>query len=264
MKLFLNKTLFLQMLKREITQTTKGSAFGFLWLILGPILMMVLYTAVFGGVLKGSFKEGASDSSLNYALGIYIGISLVNFFNESVTRSANLIRTNENLVKKVVFPLETLPLVLTFSTGFKLIVNLLLCFFAAVALNQSINLSLLWIYPAVISISVVLGVGLSMWISSVTVYIRDFEHITPVLTQVIFWTSGIFYSLESVQEVPVLWMFLQWNPFIYLIDFLRKAVLWGMPSAPVTLLYPALVAVFTLLIGYYFFSRLKKWFPDLI
>jgi lipopolysaccharide transport system permease protein len=264
MKQFPNKTLFLQMLKREITQAIKGSAFGFLWLILNPLLMMGLYTVVFGGLFKGSFTGEAGETSWHYALGIYIGISLVNFFNEGLSRASTLIRANENLVKKVVFPLAILPAVLTFSIGFKLVVNLLLCLFFAIAINQSVNLSLLWIYPVVLIICLTMGLGLSMWLSSVTVYVRDCQQITPILTQVIFWTSGIFYSLEKTQEAPLIWMFLQWNPFIHLIDYLRKALLWEVTPASQSLLFPAFVAGFALFVGNFFFSRLKKGFPDLI
>ena len=257
-------TLFWQMLKREITQAIKGSAFGFFWLLLGPILMMALYTVVFGGLFRGSFTGKETETSWHYALGIYVGISLVGFFNEIVTRASTLIRTNENLVKKVVFPLELLPLVLTSSIGFKLVVNLLLCLPFAIAINHSASLSLIWVYPAIICICAVTGLGLSMLVSSVTVYIRDFQHVTPVITQVIFWTSGIFYSLEQSQDIPVIWQFLQWNPFIHLIDYIRKSLLWQAAPSPENLYYPSLFAAVALLLGVFFFKRLKKGFADLI
>jgi lipopolysaccharide transport system permease protein len=264
MKRFPDKALFLQMLKREITQTIKGSAFGLIWLILNPLLMMGLYTVVFGALFRGSFTGDASETPWHYALGIYVGISLIGFFNELLTRAGTLIRTNENLVKKVVLPLEILPLVLTSSIGFKLVVNLLLCIIFAAAINHSVSLSLLWILPVVLSICAVLGLGLCMWVSAVTIYIRDFLHVIPVITQIIFWTSGIFYSLEKAQAIPLIWKFLKWNPFIHLIDYLRKALLWGTNTDPTGLIYAALLAGLTLLIGYFFFTRLKKGFPDLI
>lgn len=252
------------MLKREITLTIKGSAFGFIWLVLNPLLMMGLYTVVFGGLFRGSFTERAAETSWHYALGIFVGISLVGFFNEGITRAGTLIRANENLVKKVVIPLEFLPMVLTFSLVFKLAVNLLLCLLFAVAINKSISLSLLWIYPALLTISTAMGLGLSMWVSSVTVYIRDCQQIIPVITQIIFWTSGIFYSMEKAQEIPVIWMFLQWNPIIYIIDYLRHALLWESTPAPEGLFFAIFMAGLTLFIGFFFFSRLKKGFPDLI
>ncbi len=255
--------LLRQLVVRAVSESVRGSTLGVLWLVLNPLLSLALYVLVFGVLFGGKFGRVENESSISYAIGVYIGLSIVNLINETIGKSTTTLQRHGNLVRKVVFPLELLPLVQVLEVGFKLAVNTALwlamgCVFGTVLSPHILYLPLIFI-PLL-----GMALGLAWLISALSVYLPDIQQLTAFVTQIIFWSSGVFYSADKVREVPAIWAVLRWNPVFIAIENLREIVLWGMPPDPFQVLYLFSAALVALAVGAFFFSRLRPGFADFL
>ncbi|MGC9450631.1 MAG: ABC transporter permease [Oceanipulchritudo sp.] len=255
--------LLRQLVVREIAESIKGSSLGIVWLVVSPLLSMCLYVIVFGLLFGGKFGKIENETSLNYAIGIYVGLSVVSLVNETIAKSTNSLIRQGNLIRKVVFPLELLPVVQVAGTAFKLGVNAVLwllmgAFFGSVLRPEILHLLLLFLPMLGIAL------GLASLISAVSVYFRDIQQLTNVMTQIVFWSSGVFYSSEKVQQIPELWIILKWNPVLLAIENVRAIVLWGLSPDFSQVAYLYIVAVILMGLGFGVFRRLKSGFADFL
>lgn len=257
------RELLRQLTVREISETVKGSALGLLWLVLNPLLMMALYVVVFGVLFGGSFGQVENESPLAFAAGVYIGLSTVALVNETLARSTNTFTRHTNLVKRVVFPLVLLPLVQVLGSGFKFAVNALLWLTFSVIVGGFFGPEVLWL-PLILLPLFVLTLALSFLISALSVYFRDIQQVTGVFTQIIFWSSGVFYSSIRVMEHPPIWTILKWNPFFITIENIRSVTLWGISPDFSQITYLYVLGVFALALGVCVFHRLKGGFADFL
>jgi lipopolysaccharide transport system permease protein len=224
---------------------------------------MGLYVVVFGILFEGSFDKGPMETSIHYALGVYIGLTGVNLINETIGKSPILISSKTNFVKRIIFPLPLLPVVQVCGTAFKWVVNILLWIVFAVLLGTLTLQSLLWL-PLILIPMLLLALGLAWLLSSVSVYFRDVAHLVPVLTQIIFWSSGVFYSTQRVMEYPPIWNFLRWNPVLLGIENTRHVIIWNQPVDASQLLFLWACGLGLALIGWVLFHRLKNGFSEML
>jgi lipopolysaccharide transport system permease protein len=257
------RELLRQLTVREIAETVKGSALGILWLVLNPLLMMALYVIVFGVLFGGSFDRVENESPLAFAAGVYIGLSTVALINETLSRSTATITRNANLVKKVVFPLGVLPAVQVLGSGFRFGVNAILWLTFSALVGETVGIYVL-LLPVILFPLFALAFGLALLISALSVYFRDIQQVTSVFTQVIFWSSGVFFSSVRVMEHPPLWAILKWNPFFLIIENTRAVTLWGLLPSLGQLIYLYALSALCLALGAFVFSRLKAGFADFL
>jgi len=255
--------LFKQLSVREITSTVRNSNLGILWLLFAPLLSLSIYFVVFGVLFGGSFSQQRPESSFQYAIGVYIGLSIVMFVSESISRSPSLIKANENLVKRVIFPLELLPVVQSSGVGFKFFSNFLLWFAMGAFFAESLSFQSIYLILILLPLPI-LVLGLTFGISALSVYMPDIEHVTPPVTQIIFWSSGVFYGAEKVASVPMLWNIIKWNPVFQINEMTRNIILWGQPPSLLILAYVFTVSTLILVIGLALFKKLKQNFSDFI
>ncbi|NDV62229.1 ABC transporter permease [Puniceicoccales bacterium CK1056] len=255
--------LLRQLTVREVAETIKGSALGILWLVFNPILSMCLYLVVFGVLFGGSFGQVENESSISYAIGIYIGLSMVNLVNETIAKSTNNLLRNRNLIKKVVFPLEILPIVQVLGTAFKVAINACLWIIMGLFFGSVLSWEILYM-PVIFLPMMGLALGLSAMISALSVYFRDLQQLTNVMSQIVFWSSGVFYSSIKVMEFPQIWTFLKWNPVLLATENLRAIVLWGIAPDLVQIAYLYGFSALFLVGGFFLFARLKSGFPDFL
>src|SRR5260370_14702547 len=112
--------LIFQLVRREISGRYRGAYLGIFWSLINPLVMLAVYTLVFGGIFNGRFAQSGKETAIDFALGLFCGMNLFNFFVEVVSRSPALILSNPNFVKKVVFPLEVLSVVPVLAAPFHL------------------------------------------------------------------------------------------------------------------------------------------------
>ena len=133
-----------------------------------------------------------------------------------------------------------------------------------VFLGPGISVTCLWI-PILLFPILMIGLGLALLLSSLSIYIRDFGQISSFLCLSILYSSGVFYSAEKASMVaPSIWKFLQWNPLLQIIDSLREIILWGREPSWWWVSYSWAVAVGVLTMGTFVFQKLRPSFGDLI
>jgi len=245
---------------REVYGRYQGSLIGILWSLINPLLMLTVYTFVFGVIFKARWNTGV-DSKTEFALVLFSGLMVFNFFADCIGRAPAIILNNSNLVKKVIFPLELLPIVALCSALFHFLVSLLiwLIFFSLIVGVPHLSVLAL---PLVLLPLALLTLGLCWLLASLGVYFRDVQQlIGPVLTALMF-LSPIFYSAASLpQSYQVI---LNLNPLAGVIEMFRGLVYFGeLPMAGDLILYFVLSFVIAAL-GFAFFQKTRKGFADVL
>ena len=239
--------------RRELRARYKGSVLGFLWTFLNPLLTLLVYTLVFSAVLRVSVPQ--------YSFGLYLFTGLLPwlFLSGSVQLSTSLIHNNANLIKKIHFPRLVLPLAMVATN----LVNLLLSSLILVAalLIERVTFSWFLLYvPLLLVVLVAFVLGLSLLLSSLTVYFRDLEHIAGIVTMAWFYLTPIVYTTAMLP--PQLYAWLRFNPMTPLFEAIHDCVLYARAPEPLGLVYAAAVSAVLLAAGFLVFGRLQRRFAE--
>jgi lipopolysaccharide transport system permease protein len=244
---------------REIFGRYLGTYLGILWSVATPLVMLAVYTLVFGGIFQGRFGAEKNQSPVDFALGLFCGLNLYSFFSEVLQKSPGLILERPNYVKKVVFPLEILPVVAVLASLFHLAIASVLLVIGIGIAHHSFTFSFLYLIPFVIPL-VLATLGLSWLLSAIGVFIRDLESAIPPALTVLMFLSGVFYSISAVPQAvrPIISV----NPMAQLIELTRDAVVWAV--APDWYIVFGLYALSLLIFfsGYWIFRLSKTAFAD--
>ena len=255
-----HRQLIWQLAKREVIGRYRGSIGGLLWSFLNPLLMLAVYTLVFSVVFKARWSP-ASDSRTEFAILAFAGMIVHGIFAEAVNRAPTLILGNVNYVKKIVFPLEILPSVALGSSLFHASVSIaVLLIFESLVYRALPATGLL--APFVLLPLVFYSIGVSWFLSSLAVYIRDVAQTTGLITSVLMFTSPVFYPSSALPEryQPLLYL----NPLTLVIEQFRDVVIWGrMPDWKATSLSLALSLAVAWL-GFAWFQKTRRGFADVL
>jgi lipopolysaccharide transport system permease protein len=253
------KDLTFAFARQDLLGRYKGSALGIAWAVLTPIVMIAIFTFIFAGIFGARF--GANDSHWDYALYLFCGLLPWTMFQESVQQSANTIVTHANLVKRVVFPLETLPAAQVFAAlGNQLFATVALLI-AIVAIRHDLQLTALWL-PILLIPQLVFALGAAWLIASLGVFLRDIAQGITLLLMAWMYLTPIIYP-ESIVPERFRW-FVGLNPFAWLVRSYRRIFLEGLAPDWLALLYFTLVALVIFVFGYWWFARTRKNFADVI
>lgn len=251
--------LILQLIKRDILSKYRGSFVGLLWLILAPLLMLSLYTLVFSVFMRVHWS--GVTNNLMYSLLIYVGLIIFNFFAECISRSTSMIVCNENFVKKVVFPVEIYPWVIVGTALFHAIVNtcilMVFCFFILGEVNITILLLPVLFLPLVL-----FTLGVSWFLCSAGVYVRDITHAMTFILQVVMYLSPVFYSISMLPELFQKILLL--NPLAFIIEQTRNIVIFGKLPQWQHLGVFFMVSICIAYVGFWGFQKTKDGFADVL
>lgn len=257
-----NQTLFTQLLRRDLANRYKGSALGIFWSIALPFLRLLIYTMVFTCLFTPRKIAGDVEiSRLAYSTLIFSGMTVVMLFSEVLTGSCMLVLSNPNYVKKVIFPLELLPVERTLVVFIFGIAWWILLFFGAAFLIGSLSWTMLFL-PLTLIPLVLLACGCSFFCAATTVYLRDTRQVVEVIAQILMFATPVFYQLSMISE-KYRWIFLL-NPLTIIVEETRKFFLFKtMPDFLLCgLLWCVSIVVFQF--GYAWFTRLKKGFANVL
>ena len=253
--------LLQQLVKRNIQIRYKGSILGLFWLFATPLCMLAIYTFVFTVVFKARWGTEAEDSKAVFVLAMFCGLSIFNIFSESLNGAASVISGNPNYVKKVVFPLEVLPVASLLSALFFGLIWICILFFGVAIFMHKIYLTALCL-PIILLPLVLFSCGLSWFIASLGVYFRDIPHSIGIVLQILFFMTPIFYSIEMVPE-PYR-AILRLNPLTDIVQNTRQIMIFGKwPNWSST----CIIMFFSLLVfqfGYVWFMKTKRGFADVL
>jgi lipopolysaccharide transport system permease protein len=245
--------------RRDLSGRYKGSALGIAWAVLTPVVMIAIFTFIFAGIFGARF--GAGHSPWDYALYLFCGLLPWTMFQESVQQSSNTIVTHANLVKRVVFPLETLPAAQVFAAlGNQLFATVALLI-AILAVRQNLQLTALWL-PLLLIPQLLFALGAAWLIASLGVFLRDITQGITLLLMAWMYLTPIIYP-ESIVPERFRW-FIGINPFTSLVRSYRRVFLDGLAPDWRGLFYFSAVALVVFVFGYWWFARTRKNFADVI
>jgi lipopolysaccharide transport system permease protein len=255
-----DRGLLWELVKRDFIGRYKGSFIGVLWSLFNPLLMLAIYTIVFSVAFRARWGS-AEESKVSFAIVLFSGMIVHGFFAECLNRAPDLITTRTNYVKKVVFPLEILPLMALCSALLHLLVNLavllLFCALGGVTVHPAAVLAPLVLLPLVLQTA-----GLSWLFASLGVYLRDLAQGMAMLTTVALFLSPVFYPIDAL---PAAYRrLITANPITLPIVQFRDLMLWGKPLQ--WDLWGASLAVGALMsyLGYWWFQKTRRGFNDVL
>jgi lipopolysaccharide transport system permease protein len=261
--LWRNRRLILQMTQREVVGRYKGSVMGITWSLLNPILMLVVYTFVFSVIFKSRWGSaaGIGEDRTQFALILFVGMIVHGLFAEVVNRAPSLIVGNANYVKKVVFPVEVLPVVSTGTAVFHSMVSLGVLLIAFLMVHGYVPLTALAL-PVILLPFLMLILGLAWMLASLGTFLRDISQTVGIITSVMMFLSPVFYPISAMPESfrP----FFMANPLTLIIEQSRNVLIWGRwPDWPGLALY-WIISVAVAAAGFAWFQKTRKGFADVL
>ena len=260
--LWQNRSLIAQMTKRDVIGRYKGSVMGLTWSFFNPIFMLSVYTFVFSTVFKSRWSSaGTEESKVNFAIVLFVGMIVHGLFAECVNRAPGLILGNVNYVKKVIFPLEILPVIAMGSALFHMIVSLVVLLGAILLLGSSVSWTIL-LFPIAIFPLLLVTMGAAWFLAALGVYVRDVAQITGMVTTVLMFLSPVFYPVSALPEQYRPWLMA--NPLTFIIEQSREVLIWGrLPDWGGLGIY-LLAALGVAWLGFAWFQKTRKGFADVL
>jgi len=187
-----HRYLLWQFTKRQIEQRHRGSALGMVWSVLSPLLMMAIYTIVFGLIFKGHYAGIEGQTTMDYAIGVFLSITIFGTISEVIGSSAGAILNQPNLVKKVVFPLEILPLANLGAAFYQFGISLILVLLGVVTLGNGLTWHSLLFFIAFLPL-IPMALGAALLLSSLGVFLRDIQYAVGPISMVLMYASAVFF-----------------------------------------------------------------------
>ncbi|MFC1833971.1 ABC transporter permease [Thermodesulfobacteriota bacterium] len=259
--LYTYRELITQFAWREAVGRYKGTYLGLIWSVFNPLLTLAVYSFVFGIIVRSRFGHSSGGSVPEFVLALFSGIVIYNVFAVCSSKAPVVVASRPNLVKKVVFPLEILPVAALGSSliafGFSLVI-LMPCLFI---FSPSIS-GTMYMFPLVLIPLCALSLGVGWLVGSIGVFIRDMGQVIPVLMQLLFFLSPVIYPISAVPES------LQWvmrlNPLATILEDTRRTLVWGQPIEWGWWLAVTVVSLIIMQLGYLWYMRMKRVFADVV
>lgn len=259
---FTYKELIYKLARMDVSSRYKGSFLGLSWSFFNPILMLAVYTFVFSFVFNARWGGSTSGSRSEFALVLFAGLLVHGFFAEVLNRAPALILNNSNYVKKVIFPLEVLPISSLLAAMFHTAISVSVLIFAFLVLNGFLHWTVLF-GPLVMLPLAIFTLGSAWFLASLGVYVRDIGQTIGILTTVLLFMSPVFYPMSTLPE-PMQWVMLLCNPLTFIIEQARAVMVFGqLPDWEGLAIYTTVSLIFMWL-GFWFFQRTRKGFSDVL
>jgi lipopolysaccharide transport system permease protein len=251
--------LIVSLTKHELAARYRGSVLGIVWAVLTPIVMIGIFTIIFAGIFKARFGE--SSSQWDYALYLFCGLLPWNAFQESLQLSSSTIVAHSNLVKRVVFPLETLPVSLSLAALANQMFGTVALVVAAIIFRGQMHATLVFL-PLLVIPQLIATCGAAWLLASLGVFVRDIVQGITLFLMAWMYLTPIIYPETLVP--PRYIGIINFNPFTPLVRNYRRIILEGSLPDWQGLAYFSVFAIVSFLFGYWWFARTRKNFADVI
>lgn len=238
-------------IKKDIRGRYKNSILGVFWSFLNPLLQLAVYAIVFPLIMKSDIP--------NYTVFVCCGLIPWTFFSTAISRTSFVMVENGNIIKKVYFPREILPISIVTSE----LVNFFISTIIILAFVLAYGMGFTWyivFYPVILIVQYVLLIGISLLVSSLTVYFRDLQHFIGILLQLLFYATPIVYGMDII-PVSFQWI-LKLNPMSYIIDGYRSIFYYQRMPDLVGLGIVFAISIVLCIVGYFIFNKLQKRFAE--
>jgi lipopolysaccharide transport system permease protein len=255
-ELYEYRELIQNLVSKEYRAKYKGTFLGFLWSLVVPLVMVCVYSFAFGVIMRVSIPK--------FPIYLLTGLLPWTFFSGSLLSTVGVISSNANLVKKIYFPREILPLSSTLFNLIHFLLSFIILVPAVLLFRVGLQPVPLLFLPLAIVLSFTVSLGLALLVSAGNVFFRDVEHLLEVLLIAWFFLTPIIYEFNMVAGRVPRWLLrlYQLNPMVHVIDLYHDILYWGRMPASSNLLGASVAAVVCLLVGYAVFKRSEPRFAE--
>lgn len=246
------REMMISLVKRDLKSRYKGSVLGFLWMFLNPLLQLLVYTIVFSTIMRNDIDK--------FYLFLFVALVPWLFFSTCLTAGTTVIFAQQDMVKKIYFPREILPISFTISQFVNMLLSFVVIFVVVIISRVEISFVAILYLPLVMIIEFILALGITFLASALTVYFRDLEHILAIVSMAWMYLTPIIYPVEWVPEE--LRTLFNLNPMTPIIVAYRDILYYGKVPEVNTLMHAAVLGVLVLVIGKVFFSKLQRRFAE--
>jgi homopolymeric O-antigen transport system permease protein len=254
------RELIAELLRGDVAGRYRGSMLGLVWSLASPLLLLAAFTFVFGTVFRSRWG-GAAAGHGEYALLLFPGILLHGLMAEAVSRAPGLVTAVPNYVKKVVFPLELLPLVAVGTSLFHALIGFLVLAAVLLAVHGGLAASVVAL-PLILAPYVLLILGVTWILAALGVYLRDIAQITGLVTMLLMFLSPVLYPASALPEPYRTWLWL--NPLTLPLEETRGVLIEGRWPQWGALAVYAVVSLAVAAAGYWWFQKTRKGFADVV
>jgi len=259
--LYKHRELIASVTERDFRSAYQASYLGLTWQIVLPLIMLAIFYVVFGQILGGRFSSNTTETPLEYALALFIGLGFFNFLSQTISNATSLIVSASTYVKSLAFPLEILPVTSVLTTFLTLIITVIIAQLVSTLVEGHIYLSVM-VIPFYLLCAFLIAVGVSWGLSALAVFVRDVSAVTTPLTLILIVMCPIFYP-TSLVPAKLKWA-IQVNPWAVIIEGARACLLYGVWPSAASCGALLCVSVFFSVLGYFFFMKSKSAFADVM
>lgn len=251
-ELYAYREMIFSLVRRDLRGRYKGSVLGFLWTFINPLLQLIVYTLVFSSILRMNIER--------YYLFFFVALIPWIFFSTALTGGSTAILMQKDLVKKIYFPREVLPIAFVTSCFVNMLYSFIIVFVVVLFSGIKLDLFAFCYLPLIMLIEYIMALGVAMLSSAITVYFRDLEHILGIVNMAWMYLTPVIYP---VNMVPQKYMFIfNLNPMTPIVIAYRDILYYGTAPQLKTLLHALSIGIIILIIGGYVFSKLKRHFVE--
>lgn len=251
-ELYAYREMIFSLVRRDLKGRYKGSALGFLWTFINPLLQLGVYTLVFSVIMRNGIKD--------YYLFLFVALIPWIFFSTSLAGGSSCIWAQKDMVKKIYFPREVLPISFVTSQFVNMLMSLIVIFVVLIVSGKGLNPIALLYLPVIMLVEYLMALSVAMLSSAITVYLRDVEYILGIITMAWQFLSPVMYSVEQVPK-KMLPLF-NLNPMTPVIVAYRDILYYGEAPKLETLIHAVVFGVVVLIIGIVVFGKLKRHFVE--
>lgn len=251
-ELYAYREMIFSLVHRDLKGRYKGSVLGFAWTFLNPLLQLAVYTMVFSIIMRNGIKD--------YYLFLFVALVPWIFFSSSVSGGAGCIRGQSGMITKIYFPREVIPISFVTSQFVNMLLSLIVVFAVLLISGKPMNIEALLFLPLIMIIEYLIALGLTMLISSITVYWRDVEYFVGIIMMAWQFATPVMYGLDQIPQglVP----FFNLNPMTPVIVAYRDILYYGQIPQLSTLISAIIFGILITIVGWLVFDRLKRHFVE--
>lgn len=251
-ELYAYREMIFSLVRRDLKGRYKGSVLGFLWTFINPLLQLGVYTLVFSNIMKSGIED--------YYLFLFVALVPWIFFSTSVSGGSSCIWAQQDMVKKIYFPREVLPISYVTSQFVNMLLSLGVVLLVLIISGKGLSIDALLFLPIIMLIEYILSLSMTMIFSAITVYLRDVEYLLGIITMAWQFLTPIMYSMDQVPE-DMRFVF-GLNPMTPVIMAYRDILYYKKAPELATLLHATVLGIVLLFVGSFTFSKLKRHFAE--
>ena len=251
------REMIFSLVKKDLRGRYKGSMLGFMWTFINPLLQLLVFTLVFSIIMRANYEQ--------YYLFLFVALVPWMFFGSSVQDGSTCIMRESNMVKKIYFPREVIPISTVTSAFINMILTFVVVFIVLIFSGRGINLIALLYLPVVMIVEYILCLGIGLIVSALTVYLRDLQYILGIVVMALQYMTPVMYGVDMVENanVPqILKTIFNLNPMTPIINIYRQILYYKEIPDLSTLLVAIITGVVFVILGAIIFRRLQRGFAE--